>query len=250
MTIHNVWSFCIICVPVFATGKLELETNEQIIEGVVEGCLASECALIGGETAEMPGMYTEGEYDLAGFAVGEVYPDKILGGEKVTKGMELVALKSSGFHSNGYSLVRKVCKDWTRDEKIKLLTPTKIYWKSVKSSIEKDLICGMSHITGGGLLNLPRMNSSLNYSISMTSEAWKDTFYTDEMTKLEKEAGLGFEDMARTFNCGVGMILAVAKDKKDQLIAELKTCGENPILIGATSQGSGAVVFEDDITLS
>jgi phosphoribosylformylglycinamidine cyclo-ligase len=233
-----------------ATGQLELNTNEQIIEGVVEGCLASECALIGGETAEMPGMYNEGEYDLAGFAVGEVYPAQILGGEKVTEGMSLIALKSSGFHSNGYSLVRKVCSNWSHEEKVKLLAPTKIYWKAVKSSIEKDLICGMSHITGGGLLNLPRMNSNLDYNISMTESAWKECFYTAEMHKLENEANLNFEDMARTFNCGTGMIIAASSSKRDELLSELKACGESPIVIGTTTKGSGAVHFEDKLTLS
>lgn len=233
-----------------ATGKLNLETNESIIEGVVEGCLASECALIGGETAEMPGMYNDGEYDLAGFAVGEVYPKNILGGESVKESMTLIALKSSGFHSNGYSLVRKICADWSIEEKKNLLTPTKIYWKSVKSSIEKNLISGMSHITGGGLLNLPRMNTNLDYCISMSQTEWKDHFYTNEMFKLEAEASLTFEDMAITFNCGTGMILATEKSLESKLIDELRSYGESPTVVGHTDTGCGQVKFKDGLTLS
>lgn len=228
-----------------ATGALDLNVNEAIVEGIVQGCLQSECALIGGETAEMPGMYQEGEYDLAGFAIGEVFADNILGGEKVKENMSLIALRSSGFHSNGFSLIRKVANDFDEKTKERLLTPTKIYWMAVKDILENNLATGFSHITGGGLLNLPRMNKNLDYKMSMSSSDWETRFYTDEMALVKNHANLSFEDMAQTFNCGVGLIMACHKDNEVNVLESLKRCGEEGIVIGSTEVGSGAVVFED-----
>jgi len=148
-----------------ATGKLDVDTANHVLDGIVEGCLQSECALIGGETAEMPGMYGNGEYDLAGFAVGEVKPADVLDGSRVNEGDVLIGLPSSGFHSNGYSLVRKLIKDDETALMQAALTPTKIYWKAIKGLLEKQLLNGVSHVTGGGLLNIPRINEGFAYQI-------------------------------------------------------------------------------------
>lgn len=232
-----------------ATGSLDLSVSESIINGIVDGCLQSECALIGGETAEMPGMYSEGEYDLAGFAIGEVTAQDILGGDRVKAGMTLIALPAVSFHSNGFSLIRKVEDKLSDHSKDALLKPTKIYWKAVKSLLADKLVAGMSHITGGGLLNIPRMNPNLDYEISLTSDQWQEKFYLKEMHEVQEHAHLDFADMARTFNCGVGLVLAVDNAHEGQVLDHFKSMNEPAFVIGSIKEGRGQVTLSCGLTL-
>ena len=162
-----------------ACGKLEAEVSSDLVKGVAEGCIESQCSLIGGETAEMPGMYKEGDYDIAGFAVGIVDKDKIINGKDIKSGDKLIGIASSGVHSNGYSLIRKVFKNLDEDFNGKaiweeLLTPTKIYVKPVLSLLEKFNIKGMAHVTGGGFYeNLPRMLSKEGLSIVINKNSYE-----------------------------------------------------------------------------
>lgn len=224
-----------------ATGKLDIQVSEDIIEGVVEGCLQSECALIGGETAEMPDMYSEGEYDLAGFAVGEVFPQKILGNDKVKAGDVLVGLSSSGIHSNGFSLVRKVLDNSgaSIEEKQKYLTPTKIYWQFVKGLLEKDLVNGMSHITGGGVLNIERMNENLGYNLSDSMDAYIEKYAQPCFKEIQNNGRISSSEMLKTFNCGVGLVTAISEKNLDEVLNVLESVGEKGILLGQVTQSKG-----------
>ena len=175
-----------------ACGKLEAEVSSDLVKGVAEGCIESQCSLIGGETAEMPGMYKEGDYDIAGFAVGIVDKDKIINGKDIKSGDKLIGIASSGVHSNGYSLIRKVFKNLDEDFNGKaiweeLLTPTKIYVKPVLSLLEKFNIKGMAHVTGGGFYeNLPRMLSKEGLSIVIN----KNSYEIPEIFKKLMELGV------------------------------------------------------------
>jgi len=205
-----------------ACGKLVPEKMEKIVKGVADGCLQANSSLIGGETAEMPGLYKENDYDLAGFCVGIVDKEKIITGEKIKKGDHIFGLKSSGIHSNGYSLVRKIVLEKEKlslDEKIEgldtslgeeLLKPTKIYVKEILALLEKIEINGLSHITGGGFYeNIPRMiPDGLCAKIDVRNIPLPKIF-----SLLEKWGELDKKDMYETFNMGVGLVFAV--DKKD-----------------------------------
>lgn len=212
-----------------ACGKLIPEKMEKIVKGVADGCLEANSSLIGGETAEMPGLYKENDYDLAGFCVGIVDKEKIITGEKIKKGDHIFGLKSSGIHSNGYSLVRKIVLEKEKlslDEKIEgldtslgeeLLKPTKIYVKEILNLLEKIEINGLSHITGGGFYeNIPRMiPEGLCAKIDVRNVPIPKIF-----TLLEKWGELDKKDMYETFNMGVGLVFAV--DKKDiDLVKEI-----------------------------
>ncbi|MEZ5525760.1 MAG: phosphoribosylformylglycinamidine cyclo-ligase [Pseudomonadales bacterium] len=225
-----------------ATGKLDVDTAGHILDGVVEGCLQSESALIGGETAEMPGMYPDGEYDLAGFAVGEVKPADVLDGSRVAEGDVLIGLPSSGFHSNGYSLVRKLVKDDETELMKAVLTPTRIYWKAVKGLLEKKLLNGLSHITGGGLLNIPRINEGFAYQIDSLAFMEQAPAF---MREIAERAHIDHKELFRTFNMGVGLVCIVSADKREEVLAELKTKGEEPLVIGHVIAGSGEVYLPD-----
>lgn len=205
-----------------ACGKLVPEKMEKIVKGVADGCLQAKASLIGGETAEMPGLYKENDYDLAGFCVGIVDKEKIITGEKIKKGDHIFGLKSSGIHSNGYSLVRKIVLEKEKlslDEKIEgldtslgeeLLKPTRIYVKEILALLEKIEINGLSHITGGGFYeNIPRMiPDGLCAKIDVRNIPLPKIF-----SLLEKWGELDKKDMYETFNMGVGLVFAV--DKKD-----------------------------------
>ena len=212
-----------------ACGKLIPEKMEKIVKGVADGCLQANSSLIGGETAEMPGLYKENDYDLAGFCVGIVDKEKIITGEKIKKGDHIFGLKSSGIHSNGYSLVRKIVLEKEKlslDEKIEgldtslgeeLLKPTKIYVKEILALLEKIEINGLSHITGGGFYeNIPRMiPDGLCAKIDVRNIPLPKIF-----SLLEKWGELDKKDMYETFNMGVGIVFAV--DKKDiDLVKEI-----------------------------
>ena len=233
----------------FATGKLEPHVAVDVVKGIAEGCKQAECALIGGETAEMPGMYKDGEYDLAGFAVGVVEKEKMLDGSKTEEGDVLVAVSSSGIHSNGYSLVRKLIeiKGYKYKDKIEefgktlgeeLLTPTKIYVKTVLSLVDKVNLKAIAHITGGGIPgNLIRViNDGLTAVIEEKSIKGLPIFKW-----IQKEGNIPKEEMFKTFNMGVGLILVVDKNDVNKALEILKQNGEYAYIIGKLEKGEKAV---------
>jgi len=225
-----------------ACGKLDSLIASDIVKGVSEGCLQSYASLIGGETAEMPGMYNLGDYDLAGFAVGIVDEDEIIDGSKIKEGDALIGITSSGVHSNGYSLVRKVVENY--DEVLEgrtlgeiLLEPTKIYVKPVLALMKKFDIHGMSHITGGGFYeNVPRM-----FKDNFTAEIKKDSFPRQPIFQYLINKGVDEYHMFNTFNMGIGMVLAVDSSVKNDVINELKALGEEAYEIGKVQTGGGGV---------
>ena len=230
----------------FATGKLEEKVASDVISGIATGCKEAECALIGGETAEMPGMYPPNEYDLAGFSVGVVERSEIIDGSEVGVGHEIIGISSSGLHSNGYSLVRKlIFEDLglhvtdTVDElpggtvgEI-LLTPTKIYVKTILNLLKSFKIHGIVHITGGGFQdNIPR-------ALPTTCKAVikKGSWFVHPIFKfLQKKGNIPEEEMLRTFNCGVGMILIVPPSQTQEILLQLKALNEEAFLIGHIEQ--------------
>ncbi|HII4513860.1 phosphoribosylformylglycinamidine cyclo-ligase [Clostridium perfringens] len=229
-----------------ACGKLEAEVSSDLVKGVAEGCIKSQCSLIGGETAEMPGMYKEGDYDIAGFAVGIVDKDKIINGKDIKVGDKLIGIASSGVHSNGYSLIRKVFKNLDEDFNEKaiweeLLTPTKIYVKPVLSLLEKFNIKGMAHVTGGGFYeNLPRMLSEEGLSIVIN----KNSYEIPEIFKKLMELGVQEEEMYNTFNMGIGFVLCVEEDEVEEVLKELSKQGEKAFEIGYINAGGEGVCIK------
>ncbi|MDN5499998.1 MAG: phosphoribosylformylglycinamidine cyclo-ligase [Shewanella sp.] len=229
----------------YATGKLDVETATSVVNGIGEGCFQSGCALIGGETAEMPGMYEGEDYDLAGFCVGVVEKADIIDGSKVAAGDALIALASSGPHSNGYSLIRKVLEvsqaDPQQDLNGKpliqhLLEPTKIYVKSLLKLIDASDVHAMAHITGGGFWeNIPRVLPE-NCKAVIQGDSWQ---WPAVFNWLMENGNIAEYEMYRTFNCGVGMIVALPADKVDAALALLAVQGEQAWLIGAIAAREG-----------
>lgn len=220
-----------------ASGKLDLDVSEAIVDGVVEGCLQSECALIGGETAEMPGLYQSGEYDLAGFAVGEVTKDKVITGNDIEDGDLLYCLPSNGFHSNGYSLLRKALN--TSDTNIAefLLRPTKIYVKELFSILGNVHVKGVSHITGGGIDNISRMNKNFSYQYHpLDRKYWVDG-YADVVSSMPIDE----LEMYKTFNMGVGLVFCVSS--KDRSKVESIADQFNIYECGRVTHGNGEVIL-------
>ena len=222
----------------FACGKLEVGTAAQVIKGIAAGCEQSGCALVGGETAEMPGMYPAGEYDLAGFAVGCVDKANIIDGSTIAAGDVVLGLASSGAHSNGYSLIRKLISksgiDFESDfhgRKFKdvVMAPTKIYVKSLLKLIEALPIKGMAHITGGGLTeNVPRVLPE-----GLTAEIQKNSWELPALFKwLQAQGNISDVEMHKTFNCGIGMVVIVAKDNVSQAARILAASGEQVFTLG------------------
>lgn len=236
----------------YATGKLDVDTAEAVIKGIGDGCKLSNCALIGGETAEMPGMYQDEDYDLAGFCVGVVEESEVITGENVKNGDVLIGIASSGVHSNGYSLVRKVievAKVDTDSETIDgksikdvLLAPTKIYVKAIQA-LQKSLgnanLHAMAHITGGGLTeNLPRvLPDNLTAQIDVNSWTFPPVFQW-----LQQKGNIEQTEMYRTFNCGVGFVVVVPNDKADEAIKLLNEQGENAWKLGEIVERNGDAV--------
>ena len=232
-----------------AQSKLIPERVADIVKGVSEGCCQSGCALIGGETAEMPGFYAEDEYDIAGFAVGIVKKNKIINGKNIKVGDSLVGIASSGIHSNGYSLVRKLFGE-DKESLTKynetlgctpaelVLTPTKIYVKTILALIEKFEIKGIAHITGGGFIeNIPRIiPKGMGIKIDRTSYPLPKIFKA-----LQEIAGIDDRKMCNTFNMGIGMVLAVAPSIKDAVVKELKALGEEAYVIGEVTDKDGEI---------
>jgi phosphoribosylformylglycinamidine cyclo-ligase len=230
-----------------ATGKLIPAVAADVVKGVAEGCRQAGCALIGGETAEMPGFYAEGEYDLAGFCVGSVKKDKLINGSGIQAGDALVGFRSSGIHSNGFSLVRKIIAMEKRilDQRIdacrktlgeELITPTRIYVKTVLNLIERYEIKGIAHITGGGFIeNIPRMlPSGLCAKIELGSWDMQPVF-----DLLLREAKLDIKSAYNTFNMGIGMVFAVKKDQAMEIALAARELGEEAFVIGSVAEGEG-----------
>ncbi|MCA1856804.1 phosphoribosylformylglycinamidine cyclo-ligase [Massilia oculi] len=222
----------------FACGKLDVPTATAVVKGIAQGCEQSGCALLGGETAEMPGMYPDGEYDLAGFAVGAVEKSQLIDGSKITPGDVVLGLASSGIHSNGYSLVRKIISVAKPDLEADfhgrkladvLMAPTRIYVKPLLALMGAMEVKGMVHITGGGLVeNIPRVLAE-NLTAVLDSKSWQ---MPPLFGWLQQHGGVLDAEMHRVFNCGIGMTVIVAKENADAAMAQLQAAGETVYRIG------------------
>ena len=236
----------------FATGRLDVDTGRAIVEGIAEGCRIAGCALIGGETAEMPGMYHDKDYDLAGFSVGAAERGTLLPRPDVQPGDALVALASSGVHSNGFSLVRRIVEvsgiDWYlpapfdphRTLSGALLTPTRIYVKPILSALKAGIgIKALAHITGGGFIdNIPRvLPDSVAAHVNLDAVSVPKVFGW-----LARVGGMSEREMLRTFNCGVGMVAAIAAGEAERLVTHLTQQGEKAAIIGSVTERTGEPV--------
>jgi phosphoribosylformylglycinamidine cyclo-ligase len=231
----------------YASGKLVPEVAERVIASIAEGCRQAGCALIGGETAEMPGMYAEGDYDLAGFCVGAVEREALLDGSAIRPGDVLLGLASNGVHSNGFSLVRRLAADrgWKLDRPAlfdqevilidALMAPTRIYVRALLPQLRAGTIRGLAHITGGGLLeNVPRVLPEGCHA-RIDAAAWEQPRL---MAFLQAQGNIEPEEMARTFNCGIGMVAAVASDHAATVADALTSAGETVFRIGEVADGA------------
>ncbi|SEM92365.1 phosphoribosylformylglycinamidine cyclo-ligase [Mesobacillus persicus] len=235
-----------------ACGKAEPERIEAIVKGIADGCEQAGCALVGGETAEMPGMYDENEYDLAGFAVGACEKSALVTGEEIQPGDVLVGLASSGIHSNGYSLVRKVFLEdagFKLDQNVEglegtlgeeLLKPTKIYVKPILSALKTFNLKGMAHITGGGFIeNIPRMLPN-DLGAMIEEGSWD---IPSVFRLLEEHGKLDRHEMYNIFNMGIGMVVAVPAEDALEVVSHFQTCGEKAFVIGTVTKESGVKVY-------
>lgn len=221
-----------------ACGKLEADVSSQIVKGITDACLESGTALVGGETAEMPGFYKDGDYDVAGFCVGVAEKDKLTGPEKVVEGDVVIGIASSGVHSNGFSLIRKIVTDLDADFQGKpiwqeLIKPTRLYIKPVLSLLEKYEIHSMAHITGGGL----RENAPRAIPDHLGVEINRSEIDVPEIFQYLQNQGVPKEDMWNTFNMGVGFLLTVPADSAEKIIEELKNLSLESSLIGSVVKG-------------
>lgn len=225
----------------FATGFLNPDIATSVIEGIGEGCRQSGCSLIGGETAEMPGMYSGEDYDLAGFCVGIAEKSRIIDGSKVSEGDHIVALGSSGPHSNGYSLIRKVLEKSspTNEQLNSLIEPTRIYVRSILSLLNTLPVHAISHITGGGLLeNIPRVLPD-HLAAKLDPASWTQP---EIFQWLQDLGNIATSEMYRVLNCGVGMVVVISRESSNEAINHLNSCGENAWLIGEVVQFDGEQV--------
>ena len=225
----------------FATGSLNPDIATSVIEGIGEGCRQSGCSLIGGETAEMPGMYSGEDYDLAGFCVGIAEKSRIIDGSKVSEGDHIVALGSSGPHSNGYSLIRKVLEKSspTNEQLNSLIEPTRIYVRSILSLLNTLPVHAISHITGGGLLeNIPRVLPD-HLAAKLDPASWTQP---EIFQWLKDQGNIATSEMYRVLNCGVGMVVVISRESSNEAINHLNSCGENAWLIGEVVQFDGQQV--------
>ena len=223
-----------------ATGRLNVKSAAGVVEGIVKGCREAECALLGGETAEMPGFYKPDEYELAGFVVGIVDKNKIIIGAKITSGDIIIGLQSSGLHSNGFSLVRKVFNVDKISSQLRkaLLTPTRIYVKLVMGLLKKYKINGMAHITGGGIEgNLVRVLPE-DCQARINIKSWKTPHIFEQ---IQKKGNIEAKEMFKVFNMGIGMILVVSKKESGKIMSFLSGIGEKAYLIGEISKGKRKV---------
>lgn len=236
----------------YACGRLDVDVATRVVQGIAEGCAQAGCALIGGETAELPGMYQGEDYDLAGFAVGVVDKDEILDGSRVAPGHQLIALASSGPHSNGYSLIRRIIERAGADPREQqlgdrtlaeaLMAPTRIYVSSLLPLIREGLVDAAAHITGGGLLeNLPRVLPE-----GCRARARTSSYELPEVFRwLREQGGVERDELFRTFNCGVGMVLAVREDAVEAVLGRLHEAGEVAWLLGDIIAGDPGVGLVD-----
>lgn len=253
----------------FATGKLDPRVAEEVLTGIVEGCRQARCALVGGETAEMPDFYATGEYDLAGFAVGALSPRDALPRKDIRPGDALIGVASSGVHSNGFSLVRRLLLQEAqrrgpgagggpseRDEEAmpdprrarELLTPTRIYVRSLSALIRDRAIKGLAHITGSGFLNVPRISPKFSYELELPTSSERPAIFE----WIRDSSELPLEELAQTFNMGIGMVAAVASRDATEVLRRLKRAGEKAWLLGEVvrkrrgAKESEVIVREDD----
>jgi phosphoribosylformylglycinamidine cyclo-ligase len=233
----------------FATGKLDVDVGQRVIAGIVEGCVQAGCALVGGETAEMPGMYQGEDYDLAGFCVGIVEKERIIDGSKTAVGDVVLGLPSSGPHSNGFSLIRKILQLSAVDMKSKvdgtalidrLMAPTRIYVKPLLALLSQVTVHGLSHITGGGLLdNIPRVLPE-GLEVVLQRDSWpRDPVFE----WLQSQGRIPDAEMYRVFNCGIGMTVQVAARDADRAVAALRDAGQPALRIGEVRSGGRGVVI-------
>jgi len=228
-----------------ACGKLDSKVAEQLVKGVSEGCITSGCSLVGGETAEMPGFYRDGEYDIAGFSVGIVEKENIIDGRDIKEGDVLIGIASSGAHSNGYSLIRKLIPDLEIDFEGKtigevLLTPTKIYVKPVLKLMESFNIKGMAHVTGGGFCeNIPRM-----FKDKLTAVIDKKSFQVPSIFNYLMSLGMNEEQMFNTFNMGIGFVLCVDRKDSEGIIKALEAMEEKAFAIGYVEAGGAGLCLK------
>ena len=233
----------------FATGKLDVGVGERLIRGIVEGCVQAGCALVGGETAEMPGMYHGEDYDLAGFCVGIVEKDAIIDGSATRAGDVVLGLPSSGPHSNGFSLIRKILQVAGADLEVpvdgvslvdRLMAPTRIYVKPLLRLIAELKVHGMSHITGGGLVeNIPRVLPE-GLEVVLQRKSWRREAVFDW---LQRQGQVADAEMFRVFNCGIGMTVHVAAGDADRAVRILRDMGQEALVIGEIHAGSRGVVI-------
>lgn len=219
----------------FATGRLDSRVAEKVLEGVIEGCAQAECALVGGETAEMPALYSEGEYDLAGFAVGGLKPAEVLPRARALKpGAVLLGLASSGAHSNGFSLLRKLIPEGPAGDAVarQLLTPTRIYVKSVAPQLRRKKLLGLAHITGSGFLNVPRMSNAVSYDLVLPPLRERAGVFE----WIYRASNLPLEELAQTFNLGVGMVVAVDPKSAASVRKALQKSGETVWELGQVTK--------------
>ena len=222
----------------YACGKLDNRVAAQVVQGIARGCELAGCALIGGETAEMPGMYPEGEYDLAGFCVGVVERKRIISGKSIRPGDVLIGLASSGAHSNGYSLIRKIVERARPDAAMldALMEPTRIYVKSVLKLIAAVPVKGLAHITGGGLVgNVPRILPRGTRALIDASSWPRPTLFK----WLQQQGNVAEEEMHRVFNCGIGMVAVVAAADAKRAAGKLRAMGETVYEIGTVGKAKG-----------
>jgi phosphoribosylformylglycinamidine cyclo-ligase len=232
----------------YATGRLSVDVAERVIAGIAEGCAQAGCALVGGETAEMPGMYQEGDYDLAGFCVGVVERERIIDGRRVRAGDAVVGLASSGPHSNGYSLIRRLLADAGADAATRvggerlfelLMAPTRIYVKPLLELAAAVEVRGLAHITGGGLTdNIPRVLPD-GLGARLDPRAWRRGPVWDW---IQSAGRIADAEMHRTFNCGIGMVAIVARDDVDAAVQRLASAGEDARVIGEVVAGAGVQI--------
>jgi phosphoribosylformylglycinamidine cyclo-ligase len=233
----------------FASGKLDVDVGERVIAGIIEGCVQAGCALVGGETAEMPGMYHGADYDLAGFCVGIVEKDAIIDGSRTRAGDVVLGLPSSGPHSNGFSLIRKILQVSGADLEAdlhgvrlidRLIAPTRIYVKPLLILLREVSVHGLSHITGGGLVdNIPRVLPE-GLEVVLRRNAWRREVVFDW---LQREGSVADAEMYRVFNCGIGMTVQVPASDADRAIGVLRAAGQEALIIGDVRAGTRGVVI-------
>ena len=216
----------------YATGRLDQTAARAFLQSVRDACNESECALIGGETAEMPGVYRDNDFDAAGFSVGIVDEDKMLGPSRVTLGADLIGVSSSGFHSNGYSLLRKIFEHDLESWKDRLLRPTHLYPKLVLKLAAENMLQAVAHITGGGMENIPRVLPA-GTRVRLLDWAWPDEFI-----EVQDRRGMSRDEKLKTLNCGIGLVLVVDPKNSDYVQKTVESMGYRSYVLGAVEQGS------------